>query len=128
MLSDDLDGMTVFTAVAASRSLREAGERLGVSGSAVSQALRRLEDRLGVTLVQRTTRSLRLTEAGQRLHTAVRPALEEVRAAVAGVGELGEAPRGTLRLHTSSVAQSTIGASLLPGSSRSTRTSGSTSS
>jgi DNA-binding transcriptional LysR family regulator len=114
MMSDELEGMTVFVAVAGSRSLREAGERLGVSGSAVSQALRRLEDRLGVTLVQRTTRSLRLSEAGERLLAAVRPALDEMRAAVAGVGELGEEPRGTLRLHTSSVAQSIFG-SLLTG-------------
>lgn len=113
MISDELDGMAVFMAVAEARSLRAAGQRLGVSGSAVSQALRKLEDRLGVTLVQRTTRSLRLTEAGERLHAAVRPVLDELRSAVAGIGELGETARGTLRLHTSSVAQSTFGGSLL---------------
>lgn len=113
MISDELDGMAVFMAVAEARSLRAAGQRLGVSGSAVSQALRKLEDRLGVTLVQRTTRSLRLTEAGERLHAAVRPVLDELRSAVAGLGELGETARGTLRLHTSSVAQSTFGGSLL---------------
>jgi DNA-binding transcriptional LysR family regulator len=113
MISDELEGMAVFIAVAEARSLREAGERLGVSGSAVSQALRKLEDRLSVTLVQRTTRSLRLTEAGERLHAAVRPAFDDVRSAVAGIGELAETPQGTLRLHTSSVAQRTFGGSLL---------------
>lgn len=113
MISDELDGMAVFMAVAEARSMRAAGQQLGVSGSAVSQALRKLEDRLGATLLQRTTRSLRLTEAGERLHAAMRPVLDELRSAVAGIGELGETARGTLRLHTSSVAQSTFGASLL---------------
>src|SRR6478672_10871077 len=110
---DDLDGMAVFVAVAEARGFRAAGERLGVSGSAVSQSLRRLEERLGVTLVQRTTRSVRLSEAGERLYAAVRPALEEVRSAVAGVGELADLPRGTLRIHTSTVAETTYVGSLL---------------
>jgi DNA-binding transcriptional LysR family regulator len=113
MPTDDLDGLALFAAIAESRSLREAGERLGISGSAVSQALRRLEERLGVALVQRTTRSLRLTDAGQQLHASARPALQELRAAVASVGALSDAPRGTLRLHVSSAAQSFIGADLL---------------
>jgi DNA-binding transcriptional LysR family regulator len=64
-MSDDLDGISVFMAVAAAKGVRAAGERLGVSGSAVSQALRRFEERLGVPLVQRTTRSVHLTEGGQ---------------------------------------------------------------
>ena len=112
-MTDELDGMATFVAVAEAKGFRAAGERLGLSHSAVSQSLRRLEERLGVTLVQRTTRSVRLTEAGERLYAAVRPALEEVRAAVAGVGELADVPRGTLRLHTSTVAQTTFGGSLL---------------
>jgi DNA-binding transcriptional LysR family regulator len=82
--------MAVFIAVVEARGFRAAGERLGVSGSAVSQALRRLEARLGVALVQRTTRSVRLTEAGERLYAAVRPALDEVRAAIMTVGELAD--------------------------------------
>jgi DNA-binding transcriptional LysR family regulator len=112
-MTDALDGMATFVAVAEAKGFRAAGERLGLSHSAVSQTLRRLEERLGVTLVQRTTRSVRLTEAGERLYAAVRPALEEVRAAAAGVGELADVPRGTLRLHTSTVAESTFGGSLL---------------
>jgi DNA-binding transcriptional LysR family regulator len=97
-MTEDLNAMAVFAAVAEARGFRAAGERLGVSASAVSQSLRKLEGQLGVTLVQRTTRSVRLTEAGERLYASVRPALEEVRAAVAAVGELSDAPRGTLRL------------------------------
>jgi DNA-binding transcriptional LysR family regulator len=112
-MTDELDGMATFVAVAEAKGFRSAGERLGVSHSAVSQSLRRLEERLGITLVQRTTRSVRLTEAGQRLYTAVRPALEEVRTAIANVGELADAPRGMLRLHTSTVAETTFVGSLL---------------
>jgi DNA-binding transcriptional LysR family regulator len=112
-MADELDGMVTFVAVAEAKGFRAAGERLGVSHSAVSQTLRRLEERLGVPLVRRTTRSVHLTEAGERLYASVRPALDEVRAAVAAVGELGDAPRGTLRLHTSTVAETMIGESLV---------------
>jgi DNA-binding transcriptional LysR family regulator len=113
MIRDELEGMTVLAAVAEAGSLRAAGERLGVTGSAVSQALRKLEERLGVTLAPRTTRSARLTGAGERLYAAVRPALDEVRAAAAAVGELGGAPRGTLRLNVSSAAESFLCGPLL---------------
>jgi DNA-binding transcriptional LysR family regulator len=97
-MAEDLHAMAVFAAVAEARGFRAAGQRLGVSASAVSQALRKLEAQLGVVLLQRTTRSVRLTEAGERLYASVRPALEEVRAAVAAVAELSDEPRGTLRL------------------------------
>lgn len=112
-MANALDGMATFVAVAEAKGFRAAAERLGVSHSAVSQSLRRLEERLGVALVQRTTRSVRLSEAGERLYAAVRPALEEVRTAVANVGELADTPRGTLRLHTSTVAETTFVGSLL---------------
>jgi DNA-binding transcriptional LysR family regulator len=114
-MADELDGMATFVAVAEAKGFRAASERLGVSHSAVSQALRRLEERLEVALVRRTTRSVHLTEAGERLYASVRPALDEVRAAVAAVGELGNAPRGTLRVHTSSAAQTIIGEPFLVG-------------
>lgn len=114
-MADELDGMATFVAVVETKGFRAAGERLGVSHSAVSQTLRRLEERLGVALVRRTTRSVHLTEAGEQLYASVRPALDEVRAAAAAVGELGDEPRGTLRVHTSSAAQTLIGASLLTG-------------
>jgi DNA-binding transcriptional LysR family regulator len=112
-MADELDGMATFLAVAEAKGFRAAGERLGVSHSAVSQTLRRLEERLGVALVRRSTRSVHLTEAGERLYVSLRPALDEVRAAVAAVGELGDTPRGTLRLHTSTIAETMIGESLL---------------
>lgn len=112
-MADELDGMATFVAVAETRGFRAAGSRLGVTHSAVSQSLRRLEERLGVALVQRTTRSVRLTDAGEKLYASVRPALDEVRAAVAAVGELGEAPRGTLRVHLTAGAQTYFTGQLL---------------
>lgn len=107
--------MSVFVAVADAKGFRAAGERLGVSASAVSQALRKLEEQLGVVLVQRTTRSVRLTEAGERLYASVRPALEEVRAAVAAVGELSREPRGTLRLLVSAGGEHFLREQVLAG-------------
>lgn len=114
-MAEEFDGMATFVAVAETKGFRAAGERLGVSHSAVSQAVRRLEERLGVPLVSRTTRSVHLTEAGERLYASVRPALDDVRAAAAAVGELGNQPRGTLRVHASSPAMTMIGDSFLPG-------------
>ena len=112
-MADDLNAMSVFAAVAEAKGFRAAGTRLGVTASAVSQTIRRLEERLGVVLVQRTTRSVRLTEAGERLYASVRPALEEVRSAVAAVGELSSEPRGTLRLVLSTGAEAFLRGPLL---------------
>jgi DNA-binding transcriptional LysR family regulator len=112
-MNEDLNAMVVFAAVAEARGFRAAGERLGVSASAVSQALRKLEEQLGVTLMQRTTRSVHLTEAGERLYASVRPALEEVRSAVAAIGELGDVPRGTLRLLVGPAADQVLAGPLL---------------
>ncbi len=114
-MSDELEGMATFVAVAEARGFRAAADRLGVTGSAVSQAIRRLEERLGVALVQRTTRSVRLTEAGERLYAAARPALDELRTAAAAVGALGDAPRGTLRLQVSTAAENFLAGPLLAG-------------
>jgi DNA-binding transcriptional LysR family regulator len=112
-MNEDLNAMVAFAAVAEARGFRAAGERLGVSASAVSQALRRLEEQLGVTLMQRTTRSVHLTEAGERLYASVRPALEEVRSAVAAVGELADVPRGTLRLLVGPAADQVLAGPLI---------------
>jgi DNA-binding transcriptional LysR family regulator len=114
-MTDDMDGMAMFAAVAEARSFRGAGERLGVTASAVSQALRRLEERLGTTLVQRSTRSVRLTETGERLYATVGPALADLRGAVAAIGEMGSEPRGMLRLHVSTGADTVLGGPLLAG-------------
>ncbi len=115
MIEDELAGMAVFAAVAEAKSLREAGERLGVSGSAVSQALRQLEGRLGVALVQRTTRSLHLTAAGERLHSTVRVALTDIRVAAAAVRELGANPRGTIRLLVAPAAERFLSGEVVAG-------------
>jgi DNA-binding transcriptional LysR family regulator len=104
MIQDPLEGMIVFVTVAETRNFRLAGERLGVSASAVSQALRKLEERLGVPLVHRTTRSVSLSEAGEQLYASVRPAMSDVAAAVAVVGDLSDAPRGTIHLLISTTA------------------------
>ena len=114
-MTEDFNAMAVFVALAEAKNFRAAGDRLGVTASAVSQALRRLEARLGVVLAQRTTRSVRLTEAGERLYAAVRPALDEVRAAAAAAGELGAGPRGTLRLHVAGVAEDFLRGPTLEG-------------
>lgn len=112
-MRDDLNAMAVFATVADARGFRAAGERLGVSASAVSQTVRKLEAQLGVVLLQRTTRSIRLTEAGERLYAAVRPAVEDVRAAVASVAELSVVPRGTLRLVVGLAADPVLAGPLL---------------
>src|SRR3954470_17347710 len=112
-MADDLNAMSVFVTVAEAKGFRAAGERLGVSASAVSQSIRKLERQLGVVLGQRTTRSVHLTDAGERLYASVRPALEEVRAAVAAVGELSDTPRGTLRLRVGTAADPVLAGPLL---------------
>ncbi|MGB0695461.1 MAG: LysR family transcriptional regulator [Rhodospirillaceae bacterium] len=95
---DRLDGLTVFIAVADRGSFASAGAQLGLSRSAVSLAVRRLEDRLGVTLFTRTTRSVGLTEAGQRLYARARPLLSDLDASLSEAADLGAGPTGHLRL------------------------------
>jgi DNA-binding transcriptional LysR family regulator len=112
---EQLDGIAIFIAVAEEKGFRAAGRRLGISGSAVSQALRNMEERLGVALLHRTTRHVRLTEAGEQLYAAVRPALNDVESAIANVMELGTEPSGTLRLTVSSASERFLTGSLLGG-------------
>lgn len=112
---DDLEGISVFLAVAEARNFRLAGERLGVTRSAVSQALQRLEDRIGVALVQRTTRSVSLTEAGEVFFEAVRPSLRRVKDAMQTVREMQARPSGLLRITVSSIAENFLSGTLLAG-------------
>ena len=112
---DKLEGLTVFLAVAETRSFRAASERLGVTRSAVSQAFQRLEDRLGVALAQRTTRSVRLTESGEQLYEIARPAVEDLEAALQATRELRGRPAGRLRLCVSSIAESFLMGPALAG-------------
>ncbi|SCW76888.1 DNA-binding transcriptional regulator, LysR family [Rhizobium mongolense subsp. loessense] len=109
----DLNGISVFLAVAEARSFRAAAEHLGVTRPAVSQSIRRLEDRLGVALVQRTTRSVSLTEAGEQLYQRVAPAIAEVGLALNATADRDIAPSGLLRLAVSSIAERFISGPLL---------------
>lgn len=93
-----LDGVEAFLSVAAHRSFRRAATELGVTPSAISQAVRALEARLGAVLFIRTTRSVGLTEAGERFLARARPAFEELVAASGAARELGQKPAGLLRL------------------------------
>jgi DNA-binding transcriptional LysR family regulator len=93
-----LADLAAFLAVARARSFTRAAAQLGVSQSALSQALRGLEARLGVRLLTRTTRSVAVTEAGERLLAAVGPALEQIDAGVAALAALRERPAGTIRI------------------------------
>jgi DNA-binding transcriptional LysR family regulator len=93
-----LEGVETFLAVANGRSFRRAAAELGVTPSAVSQAIRGLEARLGAALFTRTTRSVGLTEAGQRFFERAGPAFAELVAASEVVRDLGQRPTGLLRL------------------------------
>jgi DNA-binding transcriptional LysR family regulator len=94
-----LDGVEAALAVAQYRSFRRAAAELGVSPSAISQAVRALEARVGVALFIRTTRSVGLTEAGERFLSRAKPAFEELVAASAAAARgLGQRPSGLLRL------------------------------
>src|SRR5258708_3588702 len=93
-----LDGIETFLAVAKQRSFRRAAAELGVSPSAVSQAVRALEGRIGAALLVRTTRSVGLTEAGQRFLARAAPAFNELVAAGEVARDLGQRPTGLLRL------------------------------
>ncbi|MER9871493.1 LysR family transcriptional regulator [Mesorhizobium sp. M0195] len=93
-----LEGVEAFLAVARRRNFRRAAADLGVTPSAVSQAVRALEARLGTALFVRTTRSVGLTEPGQRFLDRAGPAFEELVAAGAAARDIGQRPTGLLRL------------------------------
>jgi DNA-binding transcriptional LysR family regulator len=93
-----LDGVEAFLCVAERRSFRRAAAELGVTPSAISQAVRALEARIGAALFIRTTRSVGLSEAGNRFLSRAKPAFEELVAASAVARDLGQRPAGLLRL------------------------------
>jgi DNA-binding transcriptional LysR family regulator len=103
MADMDLADLDAFAAVALARSFRGAAMKRGTSASALSEALRRLEARLGVRLLNRTTRSVTPTEAGQRLLERLAPALGEVAAALDAVNDFRDTPTGTLRLNVPTI-------------------------
>jgi DNA-binding transcriptional LysR family regulator len=98
MSRDNIADLTAFLAVAGEQSFTRAAAQLGVSQSALSQTIRGLETRLGLRLLSRTTRSVTLTDAGERLFRTVSPRFEEINAELTALGELRDKPAGTIRL------------------------------
>jgi DNA-binding transcriptional LysR family regulator len=111
MEREDFGDLIAFIAVAQEGSFTKAAAKLGVSQPALSHRMRALEERLGLRLLTRTTRSVSPTEAGQRLLTHVGPHFEQIEAEMASLGELRDKPSGTLRITALDHAADTI---LLP--------------
>src|SRR3954447_5087255 len=104
----DLSDLQAFLLVAREQSFTRAAVKLGVSQSALSQTVRGLEERLGLRLLTRTTRSVAPTEAGERLLRTLGPALDNIGAELALLTELREKPAGTIRITTEEHAANTI--------------------
>jgi DNA-binding transcriptional LysR family regulator len=108
MRREELGDLTAFLAVAEERSFTRAAAKLGTSQSALSHTVRRLEARLGLRLLTRTTRSVAPTEAGERLIETLRPALDDINAKLSALSELREKPAGTVRITASKHAAEAI--------------------
>jgi DNA-binding transcriptional LysR family regulator len=104
MAAEDLNVLSAFAVVADERSFTRAARKLGVSPSALSHAIRGLEERLGIRLLARTTRSVAPTEAGDQLLARLKPALNDVRDALDGLARLRERPAGRVRIVVSPLA------------------------
>jgi len=111
MQRGNLNDLLAFLAVGQERSFTKAAAKLGVSQSALSHRIRGLEERLGLRLLTRTTRSVAPTEAGERLLHTIGPRFEEIEAELAAVTELREKPAGTIRITATEYAADAI---LLP--------------
>lgn len=98
MRKRDLPDLQSFLVVARERSFTKAAAKLGVSQSALSHTMRELEERLGLRLLMRTTRSVAPTDAGERLLRTIAPRLEEIEAELAALGALRDKPAGTIRI------------------------------
>ena len=108
MVRDDLSLLAAFVAVARDRSFTRAAKRLAVSPSALSHAIRRLEEHLGVRLLSRTTRSVAPTAAGDELLASLGPALGDIRGALDRVADFRDRPAGRLRLLVPRLATTTV--------------------
>ncbi|HJU18673.1 MAG TPA: LysR substrate-binding domain-containing protein [Stellaceae bacterium] len=104
MRGSEFAELTAFVAIAEHGSFVRAAASLGVSTSTLSQSMRTLEERLGVRLLNRTTRSVAPTEAGEHILARVRPALGEISSAIEEVNAYRDRPTGTLRLSVASLA------------------------
>src|SRR5206468_7167941 len=98
MRRGNVNDLLAFVAVAQERSFTKAAAKLGVSQSALSHTIRGLEARLGLRLLTRTTRSVSLTEAGERLLATVGHRFEEIEAELDSLSELRDKPAGTIRI------------------------------
>jgi len=114
-MTADLGDLDAFVAVARAGGFREAARATGASPSGLSEAVRRLEARLGVRLFNRTTRSVAPTEAGARLLERLGPALGEVAAALALVDDFRDRPAGTLKINVPGSALRTVLPAIVPG-------------
>jgi len=104
----DLANLTAFVAVADQRSFRAAASRLGVTPSALSHSMRQLEERHGVRLLNRTTRSVSVTDAGRRLLDRLRPAIDQITVALEDLDEERRRPFGHLRIYAGHMAAAAI--------------------
>ena len=98
MARDSINDILVFLAIARERSFTRAAAKLGMTQSSLSHIMRGLEERLGVRLLTRTTRSVSPTEAGERLIQNVGPRLEEIEEEIAAISDLGDKPSGLVRI------------------------------
>ncbi|MGH8780036.1 LysR family transcriptional regulator [Paraburkholderia sp.] len=98
MPAESYDQLAIFSVVARERSFTRAAAKLGMSQPALSRTMRNLEERLGVRLLARTTRSVSATEAGERLLRVVTPRFEEINTELALLSEFRDKPAGTLRI------------------------------
>ncbi|MBB5191168.1 DNA-binding transcriptional LysR family regulator [Silvimonas terrae] len=114
MLKTGVSELAAFMAVAEQRSFRAAARTLEVSPSALSHAMRALEERLGARLLNRTTRSVALTEAGEKLLNRIRPALTDIDDALQEVTNARERPSGALRINSSESAAMPLLQHVLP--------------
>jgi DNA-binding transcriptional LysR family regulator len=111
---EDWGSLAAFAVVAEERSFTRAAARLGVSPSALSHTMRRLEERLRIRLLARSTRSVSTTEAGERLLARLGPAIEEISDAVEDLGRLLDRPSGHVRITASRTAAQLVIAPALP--------------
>lgn len=114
-MTTDLGDLGAFIAVARAGGFREAARATDASPSGLSEAVRRLEARLGVRLFNRTTRSVAPTEAGARLLERLGPALGEVASALALVADFRDRPAGTLKINVPGSALRTVLPAIVPG-------------
>ena len=108
MLRENINDLIAFAAVARERSFTRAAAQLGVSQSALSHTMRALEARLGVRLLTRTTRSVSLTEAGERLLATLVPHFEQLETELTALSDVRDKPAGTVRITTAEHAAETV--------------------